>query len=57
MNDIDQWEQEEAARQQAKIQQEDAQYAALPEAEKQRKNEEQLLYLEQFENLAQDESE
>lgn len=54
MNDMDQYEQEQADIERAKIKQEDARYNALPQAEKNRINEERALYIEQFEQSALD---
>lgn len=54
MNDMDQYEQEQAAIERAKIQQEDAQYNALPQAEKNRINEDRAQFLERFEQSARD---
>ena len=52
MNDMDQWEQEEAARQLATIKREDAEYSALPDSEKQRLHEDRTEAMERFQAAA-----
>lgn len=47
-NCIDEWEQEEAAKQAEQMAREDAAWRALPQDEKDRRNEEQAEWLEQF---------
>ena len=52
VNDMDQWEQEEAAKQLEIIKGEDKQYAALPDSEKQRLNEDRTEAMERFQAAA-----
>ena len=49
---MDQWEQEEAAKQLEIIKGEDKQYAALPDSEKQRLNEDRTEAMERFQAAA-----
>lgn len=52
MNDMDQWEREEAAKQLEIIKREDAEYSALPDSEKQRINEDRAEYMGRFQASA-----